>query len=513
MQASEYLQVIRDRKWLIIGAVLIVTIGAVLISLVQPAMYQGQAVVLYTQRNPGTAILGVPQPELTNFPELELTTQVGLIQQPQIAQVAIKRLNLGTTPEKLLKRLTVSANGQTNMITISAVDSTPKGAASIAGAVADAYAAWSRDKNRRSIAAAADQVRRSITAAQRRIAQLEATQASQPSDANRTELQAANSLYGTLVGQLQQLQSAEELETGSVSIVTSGVEDPAKVSPKPVRNGALGLAVGLILGLAVAFLSNSLDTTIKSAEEASAIYGAPVLGQIPFDKPKKDDQRHVSVVANPVSAVSESYRGLRNSLQFLNFENSVKTLLVTSAVPGEGKSTVAANLAVVLAQAGWRVVLVVADLRRAAMDESLGVARSPGLSEVLAGTTELGLAIQPAAAGLRVLSSGMTPPNPSELLGSAAMRQLLVSLAAVADFIIVDAPPLLAVADAAATARWTDAALVVTREGMTTREAAREAREQLEGVGQRVIGVVVTGVGETGVTRSSYHTYTGVDSK
>ena len=510
MQASEYLRVISAHKRLIVATITIVAVCTLVFSLLQPAQYQGQAVLLYSQRNQGAAILGVPQPQLSNFPELELTTQVGLIQQPQILQQAVGDLGLNMDVTELLTHLTVSADGQTNMITISAVDSTPRGAAAIAGDVAKVYAAWSQEKNRRDIAAAAEMVRGSLTATKSRLTTIGVAVAKDPSEANKTELQAANTLYDTLVSQLQQLQGAEQLEKGSVSVVTSGVQNPIKVAPRPLRNTALGLAIGLVLGLAMAFLANMLDNKIESPDEASRIYDAPVLGQIPFEKPDADAHSQVSVIARPVSAVAESYRGLRNGLQFINFEHSLKTLMVTSAVPGEGKSTVAANLAVVLAQAGSRVVLVIADLRRDSAVENLGVARAPGLSEVLSGTCELGLALQRSAAGIGVLSSGLMPPNPSELLGSVAMKKMLESLAVSVDFIILDTPPLLAVADAAAVARWTDGALLVTRAGFTTREAAQEAKEQLDVVGSQAIGIVVTGVAESGVTRSSYHTYSGM---
>jgi len=513
LPASEYLRVMRAHWLLIVATAIIVTVGTLVFSVYQPAQYQGQAVLLYSQRNQGAAILGVPQPQLSNFPELELATQASLIQQPQILQQVIRDLGLNITAPELLTLLTVSADGQTNVITISALDSTPRGAAAIAGAVARVYAVWSQGKNKRSIAAAAQTIQDSLSATKARLTELAAIVASDPSEANKAQLQAANTLYGVLAAQLQQLQSAEQLETGSVSIVTEGVQDPVRVEPNPLRNAALGLAIGLVLGLSMAFVANTLDSKIESPEEASALYGAPILGQIPFERARGRGPNDLSVIARPISAVAESYRDLRNGLQFINFEHSIKTLMVTSAVPSEGKSTVAANLAVVLAQAGSKVVLVIADFRRASVVDALGVAEAPGLSEVLCGTCELDAAVQRSAVGISVLSAGQMPPNPSELLGSVAMRKMLESLAESADFIILDTPPLLAVADAAAVARWTDGALVVVREGLTTRDAAREARKRLAVIGKEAIGIVVTGVPKSGVSRSSYYTYSGIAPK
>ena len=167
------------------------------------------------------------------------------------------------------------------------------------------------------------------------------------------------------------------------------------------------------------------------------------------------------------------------------------------------------NLAVVLAQAGHAVALISADFRHPVADELLGLAHSAGLAEVLMGTAELTSAIQQPIANLRVLRSGEMPPKPSELLGSLAMKRLMESLRESAEFIIIDTPPVLGVADAASTARWADGALVVVRVRLTTRDDAREVREQLDGVGARVVGVVVTGLKDTAAGRGGQYTYAG----
>lgn len=509
MQASEYLEVMRARKWVIIWSVVIVTVGAFVVSVLQPAQYQGTATLLFNQRNPGTAILGVAQPQLTSYPDIEVATQVRLIQQREVLQAAIRALGLDTTPEKLLEQLTVAADGQTQLISITAIASTPVRAGEIANAVVTAYASWSRDVNRRSISAAAEEIKSSIAASARQIQTLEASAAAQPSSAIAAELQAADARYRKMSDQLQELQVAGVLEAGSVSVVTDGVGDPAPVSPKPTRNAAVGVAVGLMIGLGMALLANTLDSTVKSADDLSDLYGAPVLGQVTAERVQAGDSHQPIVLADPGGSAAESYRGLRNNFEFINFERSIRTILVTSAVPGEGKSTVAANLAVVLAQSGWRIALVAIDFRRAGAEGLFALPRSPGLSEVLAGTRDLASVIREPMAGLRVLSSGATPPNPSELLGSAGIKSVLATLAESVELIIVDAPPLLAVADAATAARWSDATLVVARDGLTTREAVRKARAQLDGVGEHIVGVVITGISETASSRDSYHAYSG----
>jgi capsular exopolysaccharide synthesis family protein len=501
VRASEYLEVVWARKWIILSAMLIVSIGAVVASHFQSAQYRSDASLLFSQRNTGAAILGVPQTQLSNVPEVELATQVDLIRQPRIARQVIGDLGLSTSPEQLLKRVSVTTDGKTSIITISAADGTPTGAAAIANGFASAYAQTAASEKRRSIEAAAAEVQRSLASTERQIASLGA------GGANTVQAEATRELYRTLVAQLQMLEVSKGLETGPVSIVDTATPDAVPVSPKPVRNGALGLAIGLVLGLAMAFLANTLDDTIRSAEEASTLCGAPVLGQIPLERFEEGESQDVTVLARPASPAAESYRDLRNKLQFVFFGQSPKTLLVTSAIPGEGKSAVAVNLSVMLAQAGQRVALVFADFRHPPADGLLGLAHSPGLSDVLRGTCELSAAIQQALPNMHVLLPGEMPTKPGELLGSVAMKQLLASLSEYADIIIIDTPPLLA--DAASTARWSDGALVVTRVGLTTREAARKVRAHLEGVGTPVVGVVVVGLEDTGAGHGGYYSYAG----
>jgi capsular exopolysaccharide synthesis family protein len=215
-------------------------------------------------------------------------------------------------------------------------------------------------------------------------------------------------------------------------------------------------------------------------------------------------------VERPGSSAAEAYRVLRNSLDFVNFEHNIKTLLVTSSAPEEGKSTVSANLAAGLAQAGSKVVLLNCDFRRPVTQQFFEVEDMVGLSDVLTDSSPLAAALQQSAhENLFVLTSGSMPPNPSELLGSQKMSQLIESLKEWADWIIVDSPPLLAVADAATVARWADGVLLVTRGGVSTRQAAQRGRDMLDKVGARVVGVVVWGPEKASGKRGYGYYYDG----
>jgi non-specific protein-tyrosine kinase len=513
VELRDYLNVVRARKWIIIQAVVIVTLVAVGVSMIQVPVYQGSAKVLVSDRG---ALLGDILSDSTGG-QNALLTQVQLIGVRPLAEEAIRKLNLQVDPESLMQRVKVTVIAQTNVVNISVTDSDPKRAADTANAIADAYVAWSRSTKRESIKAAGDQIESRLNEARAQILALGAKMASLKKDSNgqpiqndqlTAELGIATGLYTTLATQLQQLRVNEQLEVGSGRVVSTAVVSDRKISPKPVRDGLLGLAVGLVLGLSMAFLVEYLDNTIKSTEEAERLFGAPVLGHIPAENLDKGDGRRLTIVSRPGSSAAESYRVLRNSLDYINFQHDIKTLLVTSPAPGEGKSTVAANLAAGLAQTGKKVVLVSCDFRRPTTDQFFQVSKVIGLSDVLLGRNSLKSALQsPTGEELLILTSGKMPPNPSELLGSQKMQELIESLKEWADWVIIDSPPLLAVADPASVVRWVDGVLMVTKGGVSTREAASKARELLEKVGARIIGVAVWGLPEfgTGKGYGYYH--------
>lgn len=499
MELRDYLNVISVRRGVIIAATLIVASVAVAMSLLQPKVYSGEAKVLISEKDTSAAILGTLVPELSSQPERAMQTQVQLVTLRPVAEATIKRLDLGTTPEALLAGVSVSAVGQTNIITIQSTASSPQMAAKIANTMAEEYVSASRERKRESMKAAADEVEQRLEVARQEILALgRKIQETGSTDELSAQLQIATGTYTTLADKLEELRINEQLETGSGSVVQEAVASDAAISPKPKRNGMIGLAVGLIFGLGMAFLYEYLDNTIKSTEEAEKIYGGPVLGIIPVDKLEKGQKRRLTIVDAPGSPAAESYRVVRNSLDFINFEHDLRTLLITSATPGEGKSTVSANLAMSLAQAGKKVVLISCDFRRPTTDQFFAVNNLIGLSDVLLGTHSLKAALQrPVDEQLLVLTAGKMPPNPSELLASAKMSEVVESLEEWADWVIIDTPPILAVADPVSIARWADGVLMVSKAGESTREAALKAVELLGKVGATVAGVAIWGLDET----------------
>jgi capsular exopolysaccharide synthesis family protein len=513
VERRDFVEVIRARKWLIVLPTVIVTVGVVAISLLQPSAYQGVAQVLVAQPNTGIAVLGTPQPQLSYQPDRDVQTQLDVIQSRRIVERVIETLGLNTTVDSLLSRVRASTgtgtNGTgTNVISIRVTDASAAGAARIADSFAEAYVAWSRDSQRVSIKAAADDVERRLAQAQEQIVAIEATSSAPgTSGASQVRLEAARTLYATLADKLEQLRIAEQLATGTGSVLSSAAVDPARVSPSPGRDGALGLALGFVFGLGMALLMEYLDDTIKSSNEAEKVYGGPVLGNVPAEEFEKGEKRRLSMVVHPGGPAAEAYRVLRNNLNFVNFQNDIKTLLVTSSVPGEGKSTVAANLATALTHAGMKVVLVNGDFRRPVTGEFFAVNNTIGLSDVLLGRSGVSAALQQLGGGLPlVLNSGQPPPNQIELLGSEKMAELIKCLREWFDFIIIDSPPLLAAADASALVRWADGVLMVAHGGVSSRQAGKAGREMLEKVGARMLGVVVWGLkdGRVGGGHASY---------
>lgn len=499
MELRDYLNVIRVRRGIIFIATIIVAVVALSVTLIQPAVYEAQSKVLISEKDASAALLGTVYSDLSSQPERALLTQVQLVEVRPVAEAAIKSLGLEMTPAELLGDVDVAEVGQTNMISITARSSDPQQAADIANAVADAYVAASQERKRASIKEAADEVEDRLDESKTEILELgRKIQSSGKSDDLAAELQIATSTYSTLADRLEQLRIQERLESGSGAVVQQAVPESTPIAPNPVRNGLIGLVVGFVFGIAMAFLNEYLDNTIKSTEDAEKSYGASVLGTIPVDKPEKGVKRRLVLTEAPGSSAAEAYRVLRNSLEFVNFEHDLKTLLITSATPAEGKSTVASNLAVALSQTGKKVVLLSADFRRPTTDQFLTVNNAVGLSDVLLGTTPLKSALQrPTGDQLLVLTAGKMPPNPSELLGSRKMEEVITSLEEWADWVIVDAPPLLAVSDPAAVARWVDGVLMVSKAAEATRENAKKATELLRNVGARIVGVVVWGLDES----------------
>ncbi|MRJ75564.1 polysaccharide biosynthesis tyrosine autokinase [Aeromicrobium sp. SMF47] len=304
----------------------------------------------------------------------------------------------------------------------------------------------------------------------------------------RTLTNAVAKVFVSYVAELETPPGKDEA-TIKATIVDPGSLPGSPVSPNPTRNIALGLILGLLIGAGIAVLRETLDTTIKSTRQLESLVDAPIVGTISFAADGVDTPLITEL--DTYAPRAEAFRVLRTNLQFIDPDVERKVFVVTSSLPGEGKTTTAINLALALAEGGERVALVEADLRRPKVGEYLRVESTVGLTTVLIGRLPLDDALQPSARpGLTVLTSGSTPPNPAELLKSTSMTKVIASLREQFDIVLIDAPPLLPVTDGALLAAEADGALLVVRHGKTTSDQVTVAVERLEAVGARPVGVI-----------------------
>ncbi|MCZ2846985.1 polysaccharide biosynthesis tyrosine autokinase [Modestobacter sp. VKM Ac-2978] len=286
------------------------------------------------------------------------------------------------------------------------------------------------------------------------------------------------------------LESGGDEADAPVNVELTDRPDVA-VEPSPplaVENTLVGVLLGLVLGGAAAIARVLLDRTVTDQELAEDIAGAPVTGVV-----FHDDALHAGHTLDGVAPrTAEQYRQLATSLQYLNVDAPPTVIMVSSSVPSEGKTTMVVNLALALAEAGHRVTVVEADLRRPKVTEYLGLVSGAGVTNVLTGTADVEDVVQLVGEGqLRVIAAGPTPPNPSRLLGSSQMAALLAKLRSDNDYVLVDAAPLLPVADSRALAASVDGVLLSIRHGSTTKDQLREAVAALGGVGATTLGVVL----------------------
>ncbi len=331
-------------------------------------------------------------------------------------------------------------------------------------------------------------------------------------------------LYMMLQEKYQEARITEVGQLGNVTIIDRAVVPVSPVKPKKKMNLMLGAVIGLMLGLGLAFVMEYMDTSVRSIEDVEAL-GLHLMGTIPviraahkdgrpegggarLDEETRQVEARLVTHLRPKSPISESYRSLRTSIQFARSDAPVRTVLVSSAGPKEGKSTTVANLAITMAQLNTRTLLVDADLRRPILHKLFGVPRDVGLTNLLVGRASLAEVLVPTpVANLTLVPAGVLPPNPSELLGSQQMKECLEQFRQRFDVVLIDSPPVIAVTDASLLARLVDGVLLVVNSGSTNREALLRAKELLEQVQAPVLGVLLNNITPTNMYGSYYYYY------
>lgn len=505
-----YLRVLRRRKWAVAIVVVLVTAAAVGLSAAQTPIYQASADLLIQPSTTSGSVFNQTNQAQTNVTVL-VGTQIEIVTSRPVRDAAAKLLNLAVAPA-----VSVSEVGQTTVIEVRSSSKSPQQAARIANAWSNAYITFTRTQAIASATATATQLTSQIASLQTQIAAIDA-QVAAAAPADKATLEAnlgpqrdnLVAQQGVFTQDLEELQVNSSLLTGAAQLVTSAEPPRSPSSPKPKRNGILGLAVGLMLGVAVAFILDYFDDRISSIDDLErAAHGLPNLALIPQVVTwKSTDEAYLVSIDEPRSPTAEAYRTLRTAIQFVGLDEAARTIQITSPSAGEGKTTTLANLGVALANAGKRVCLCCCDLRRPRIHEFFGLDNEVGITSVVLGEHALSNAVKPVPGVPRLflLASGPQPPNPSELLSSPRTAEVLGALALLFDVVLIDSPPVLPVTDAAILARMVDATLLAVTAGVTARRELFRTIQILGQVHAPLIGTVFNSV--TPETGGGYYRY------
>ncbi|MDR7085921.1 receptor protein-tyrosine kinase [Aeromicrobium panaciterrae] len=427
MGLIQYLRIAR-RRWITIAVVLLICTGAAafLTSRATPMYASSARLFVSTQESDSNSAYSG-----NLLSQSRVKSYADLLTGEEISRRVVQKLNLNESPRALASQITAFARLDTVVLSISVTDADPDRAQLLTQTIAEVF-----------------------------------------------------------VGYVKELETPDGKSAAPVkaTIVDRATTPDQPISPQPIRNLIVATMLGLLLGVALAAIRDVLDQSTTTPEElATRTGGAPLLGNVHYDRGA--GKRPLISALDTHSPRAESYRVLRTNLQFVKLGGASKVFVVTSAVPGEGKSTTTINLALSLAESGKRVLLLEADLRRPRVMTYLGIEGAVGLTTVLVGEVEWQEAVQQSH-GVDVITSGTIPPNPTDLLQSPELRELLVQLRRSYDIVLIDAPPLLPVADAAVLAPVTDGAILVVRHGSTTRGQVSGAVERLRSVGARLAGTV-----------------------
>ena len=506
-----YLILLRQWIWLLALTSLASATVAYFFTIRKPPVYEAVTTLLIGEAPTGSA----DDYSVLRANERLALTYAELMTKDPVLDAVIQRLGLGLSTEGLASSIKVRPVANTQLIQAKVQEYDPERAALIANTLASVFV----EQNQASQVSRYAQIKSNLETQLGEVdSQIKDTAASldQLPDAPETALERDRletflaqyrQTYASLLLKYEEVRMAEAQSTPNLEIVQAARPPSWPVSPNVPLSTALGGLFGLVFGVLVAFVFEMLNDSLRDPDDVLKYLGLPVLGLIVSHA--VEDYVPISA-AEPRSPVAEAFRSVRTSIQFTGGRRPVKSILLTSPSPGEGKSLVAANLAVVLAQSHKQVILVDADMRRPTLHRVFGLHNHRGARDVFSRlrggwnrpASLAGILQNTPVTGLKILTSGRLPPDPAELLGSEYMQDLLDLVRQEADYIVIDSPPLLAVTDAAVIAPRVDGVLLVIKPGATRLAAAKEAAGQLRQVGAHLLGVVLNDID---LNRSSYY--------
>ncbi len=487
------------RKWIVIATAIIALGASVGVSLARTPQYQSTALLVREQQSVDVALFGtaiIPSEDM----QRDLVTTAEALTSRRVAELVKESTDSTRSTGELLGMVTAEPSTDSSTITVKVVGPKPEEAALLADEFAKETIFLRQEADKKAVIVAREALETQL--------------------ALMTQAEMESSDGKSLQTRIEQLKILEQLQTGGYALWQSAEVPQSPISPRPIRDGVAGLAVGIVLGLILAVISDRLDRGLKDQADFEREFRLPILALIPLVGRKWRQDRGTGIgfigFADTGSQIIEAYRLLRSNLQYFEVEKGLQTILITSGLPQEAKTSTAINLALGLAMSGSKVALVDSDLRNPQMHQYLKLDNRVGLSTVLTGTVRVEDAIKivksaefvPQSPGaLEVqkkesllqrdflcLTSGPLPPNPAELLASPRTEEILKSLAALVDYVIVDSAPILLVADAVSLAPRVDGVIVVSRAGRATVDQAREIRNVLDRVGAPSLGLVISGV-------------------
>ena len=485
LSLEHVLGVLRRRAGWILLCVLIVAGSAYGFSKHQTKKYTATASLVFSNNQVAQQVAGLSVAN-SNSQQAQQSTNLKLVELGDMAAKTASRLGQGLTKETVSTNLSVSAQGESNIVDVAATATSPALAAAIANMYTRQFVKEQQNANHAYYASALALVNKQLAAL-----------------SSKEKLSTAGV---ALQDRAQSLGTLAELRNSSVQIAQAAALPTSPSSPKVSRNTVLGAVLGLILGLGIAFLLERLDRRIREPKDLEKIYGLPLLGVVPESSALQRSGGGQGVPgASLPSGESEAFHLIRAHMRYFNVDRELHTLMVASAAPGDGKTTIARHLAAASARVGARVLLLEADLRRPTIARQLGITAGRGVADVLIGSIPFAEALhtiqlvaptteKPDGHSFDVLVAGATPPpNPGELIESKAMESLLEQAKAIYDLVVIDTPPLTAVSDAFPLLKKVDGVVIVGRVGRNRRDVAERLHETLTGAGAPLLGVIANG--------------------